>query len=138
MFGYQSAFESKTNLAPQKCLNDGIQGLGNSLDRLENKCVKFSVHGAHPLESKEKNYLSAKHEMNMNMLRNVQGIHAPLRISMELRANKKVGRLPFMASSNLSSDIIMGRDDTIDFSDILYPADVHEQLNRPYVAMERL
>lgn len=82
-------------------------------------------------------HLSAKHQMDMNLLRNVQGIHAPLRISMELRANQNVGRLPFLSSSNLSSDIIMGRDDRIDFTDILYPADMHEQLNRPHVAMER-
>lgn len=74
--------------------------------------------------------------MNMNMLRNVQGIHAPLRISMELRAFRNVGRLPFMSSSKLSSDIISGRDDTIDFADILYPEDLHEQMNQPYAIME--
>lgn len=75
--------------------------------------------------------------MNMNMLRNVQGIHAPLRISMELKAFQNVGRLPFLPSSNLSADIISGRDDYLDFSDILYPTDVHERMNQPYAVMEQ-
>ena len=70
-------------------------------------------------------------------MRNVQGIHAPLRIMMELRSLNNVGRLPFLPSSNLSRDIILGRDDHIDFDDILNPPNMYENLVRPYDAMER-
>ena len=71
------------------------------------------------------------------MLRNVQGLHAPLRIMMELKSLKNVGRLPFLPSSNLSRDVILGRDDYIDFDDILNPPSVHENMVHPHVAMER-
>lgn len=76
-------------------------------------------------------------QLNLNMLRNIQGIHAPLRIMMELKSLSNVGRLPFLPSSNLSRDVILGRDDCIDFDDILNPPNVHENLVRPHVIMER-
>ncbi len=75
--------------------------------------------------------------MNMNLLRDVQGIHAPLRIEMELKAFDNVGRLPFLPSSNLSKDVILGRDDYIDFTDVLNPPEVRETLQRPNIVMER-
>ena len=70
-------------------------------------------------------------------MRNVQGLHAPLRIMMELKCFDNVGRLPFHPSSNLSKDVILGRDDYISFEDILNPPDVHENLVRPHIVMER-
>lgn len=51
--------------------------------------------------------------MNMTMLRNTQGIHAPMRLAMELKAADKIGRLPFLPSSGLMRDVILGRDDEI-------------------------
>ena len=71
------------------------------------------------------------------MLRNIQGLHAPLRIMMELKCFDNVGRLPFQPSSNLSRDVILGRDDCIDFDDILNPPEVHENFVRPHIVMER-
>ena len=49
----------------------------------------------------------------MIMLRNTQGLHAPLRLAMELKSTEKIGRLPFLPSSNLMRDVILGRDDDI-------------------------
>ena len=49
----------------------------------------------------------------MLVLRNTQGIHAPLRLAMELKAAEKIGRLPFLPSSNMMRDVILGRDDDI-------------------------
>lgn len=51
--------------------------------------------------------------MNMVLLRNAQGLHAPLRLAMELKAAEKVGRLPFLPSSNIMRDVILGRDEEI-------------------------
>lgn len=58
-------------------------------------------------------------QMNYAMLRKTQGIHAPLRILMEKDAASRVGRLPFLPSSNLMRDVIEGRDEDITFDDIL-------------------
>lgn len=41
----------------------------------------------------------------MTVLRNTQGLHAPLRLAMERRAAKQIGRLPFLPSSNLQLDV---------------------------------
>lgn len=71
------------------------------------------------------------------MLRNIQGIHAPLRIAMELKACDNVGHLPFLSSSNLSRDVLLGHDDYIDFNNILNSPEVHEGLHQPHVVMER-
>ena len=44
------------------------------------------------------------------MLRNVQGLHAPMRLAMEIKAAEKIGRLPFLHSSMAMRDSLMGRD----------------------------
>jgi len=51
--------------------------------------------------------------MNMILLRNTQGLHAPLRMAMELKATEKIGRLPFLPSSNMMRDVLLGRDQDI-------------------------
>jgi proteasome maturation protein len=75
--------------------------------------------------------------MNMAMLRNAQGLHAPLRLKMELEAAKKVGRLPFLPSSGLMNDVLTGRDEEIGFEDILNTAEFREQLVQPHAVVER-
>ncbi|KAK7496609.1 hypothetical protein BaRGS_00012261, partial [Batillaria attramentaria] len=45
---------------------------------------------AHPLEYSEKTWLSHQQKMDMVMLRNSQGIHAPLRLTMEQHFAQKV------------------------------------------------
>lgn len=81
--------------------------------------------------------VQSEFQRNMNMLRDIQGIHAPLRIAMELKAFNHVGRLPFLPSSNLSRDVILGLDGSVDFCDVLNPPEVHEKLCRPHIVMER-
>lgn len=46
----------------------------------------------------------------MLVLRNTQGLHAPLRMAMEIKAAEKVGRLPFLPSSNVMRDSLLGYD----------------------------
>lgn len=124
--------------------------------------LRDSLEVAHPLERVERNVsvavynylignpeivwmtsinffqrIQSEFQRNMNMMRDIQGIHAPLRIAMELKAFKNVGRLPFLPSSNLSRDVILGLDESIDFCDILNPPEVHEKLFRPHIVMER-
>jgi len=58
-------------------------------------------------------YQKNQDRMNMILLRNIQGLHAPLRIAMELRATEKIGRLPFLPSSNVMRDVLLGQDQDI-------------------------
>ncbi|KAJ8952971.1 hypothetical protein NQ314_007447 [Rhamnusium bicolor] len=56
--------------------------------------------------------------MNLTVLSNTQGLHAPLRIAMELKSAKRIGRLPFLSSSNVMHDALTGRDLEIGPEDI--------------------
>lgn len=49
----------------------------------------------------------------MVLLRNSQGLHAPMRLVMELKATEKIGRLPFLPSSNMMKDVLLGKDEEI-------------------------
>ncbi|XP_066999655.1 proteasome maturation protein [Anabrus simplex] len=91
----------------------------------------------HPLEESEKLYAENRHQMSMQMLRNAQGIHAPLRIGMELNAARRVGHLPILTSSGLMADVITGRDDEIGFEDILNTPEFREQMGHPHIMCER-
>lgn len=51
--------------------------------------------------------------MDMVLLKNTQGIHAPMRLAMELKATEKIGRLPFLPSSNMMRDVLLGKDEEI-------------------------
>lgn len=75
--------------------------------------------------------------MEMNMLRNTQGLHAPMKMAMELKAARKVGRLPFLQSSNLMADVLLGRDDQLSFEDFLSPVEFREEGGQPHAIVEK-
>ena len=73
----------------------------------------------------------------MVLLRNVQGLHAPLRIAMERTAVKKIGRLPFLPSSNIMLDVLTGKDIEIGPEDIYGIAEFNEVSGQPHAVIER-
>ncbi|XP_012229127.1 proteasome maturation protein [Linepithema humile] len=95
-----------------------------------------SVGYAHPLEASEKNYKKNQDRMDMILLRNTQGLHAPLRMAMELKATEKIGRLPFLPSSNMMRDVLLGRDQDIGFEDIFNIPEFREQMGQPHAVVE--
>lgn len=82
-------------------------------------------------------FIENRERMNMTMLRNIQGLHAPLRLTMELQATKKIGRLPFLPSSGFMSDVLTGRDEEIGFEDILNTVEFREQMAQPHAVVEK-
>ncbi|XP_064361038.1 proteasome maturation protein isoform X1 [Dromaius novaehollandiae] len=81
--------------------------------------VKNELLPSHPLELSEKNFQLNQDKTNFATLRNIQGLHAPLKLQMEFRAVKQVQRLPFLHSSNIALDTLRGNDECIGFEDIL-------------------
>jgi len=75
--------------------------------------------------------------MDMSMLRNMQGLHAPLKIRMELKMARKIKRLPGLPSSNLLENSLTGRDEMIDFDDIFNVPEERETFMQPHVQLER-
>ncbi|XP_076632885.1 proteasome maturation protein [Colletes latitarsis] len=99
--------------------------------------TRQSIGYSHPIEASEKNYQKNRDRMNMTLLRNTQGIHAPMRIAMELKATESIGRLPFLPSSNMMRDVLLGRDEEIGFEDVLNTPEFREQMGQPHAVMEK-
>ncbi|KAL1131696.1 hypothetical protein AAG570_011309 [Ranatra chinensis] len=98
--------------------------------------MSCAIEPAHPLQLHEENYSMMDEKMGMKLLREVQGLHAPLKLATEIRATKLIGHLPFLQCSKLSFATVKGLDDVIDFTDILNPVDLFEKNIVPHVAME--
>jgi proteasome maturation protein len=71
------------------------------------------------------------------MIRNVHGIGAQLKYMMELNATSKVGRLPFLPSSNLSRNVLLGNDEMITPFDIYGTPEFSENMAQPHAVMEK-
>uniref|UniRef100_A0A670K5Q6 Proteasome maturation protein n=1 Tax=Podarcis muralis TaxID=64176 RepID=A0A670K5Q6_PODMU len=87
--------------------------------------VKSKLFPVHPLDTPD-NF------RNFSTLRNIPGLHAPLKLQMEFQAVKLLQRLPFLPSSNLSLDIWKGNCDCIGFEDILNDPAQSEGMGDPH------
>ncbi|KAG8283648.1 hypothetical protein J6590_011016 [Homalodisca vitripennis] len=117
-------------------LKEGVYGMPDKMVYGLGK-IHDKVTASHPLEESEGNYAAMRDATQMTVLRNTQGLHAPLRLTMERRAAQQVGRLPFLPSSNLQLEVLRGDDVTLDFCDILNTPDVKESLFMPHAVVER-
>lgn len=73
----------------------------------------------------------------MAILRNTQGMHAPLRLAMEFKAAKQIGRLPFLPSSNIMLETLTGRDVEIGPEDVFNLPEFREVVGQPHAVVER-
>ncbi|XP_033217704.1 proteasome maturation protein [Belonocnema kinseyi] len=135
-FGYGAA-----NAKPQISQND--LGMGDENYGIKSPMIaglgatRQKLAFSHPLEGSEKMYTKNKERMEMVMLRNAQGLHAPMRLAMEIKATEKVGRLPFLPSSMAMRDSLLGKDLEIGFEDILNPPEFREQMGQPHAVVEK-
>nr|XP_009502398.1 PREDICTED: proteasome maturation protein [Phalacrocorax carbo] len=109
---------------------------GHDLLRRGFTSAKNELLPSHPLELSEKNFQLNQDKTNFATLRNIQGLHAPLKLQMEFRAVKQVQRLPFLHSSNIALDTLRGNDECIGFEDILNDPSQSEVMGEPHVMME--
>nr|CAG4644466.1 EOG090X0J8E [Lepidurus arcticus] len=77
-------------------------------------------------------------QADFTMLKNIQGIHAPLRLHMEQRAVSRIGHLPFLPRHNALLDALTGNDLNIDFDDVLCNPAESEVMGQPHAMMEKL
>ncbi|XP_077984282.1 proteasome maturation protein-like [Glandiceps talaboti] len=134
-FGYPTLRAEKrgeTTISPNKG-NYGVQ------DRLVTgpSKVKDELSSAHPLEYSELNFHKNEDQREMAMLRNILGLHAPLRLKMEQNAARQIQRLPCLPSSNIALDTLTGRDDIIEFEDILNAPGDSEVMGSTHIMMEK-
>ncbi|CAH1987870.1 unnamed protein product [Acanthoscelides obtectus] len=99
--------------------------------------AKPCTDAVHALVASEMNYRKNLDKMNLTVLRNTQGLHAPLRIAMEQHSARKIGRLPFLPSSNIMLDCLTGRDMEIGPEDIFNTQEFTEVAGQPHAVVER-
>ncbi|KAK9870501.1 hypothetical protein WA026_008058 [Henosepilachna vigintioctopunctata] len=99
--------------------------------------VQANVDVPHPLMVSEAKYCKNRQNLNMTLLRNTQGLHAPLRIGMELKSARKIGRLPFLSSSNMMLETLTGRDIEIGPEDIFNQPEFIETMGQTHAVVER-
>ncbi|KAH3834387.1 proteasome maturation protein-like isoform X2 [Dreissena polymorpha] len=92
---------------------------------------------AHPLQHSEKHWHENKKMMDFAMLRNLQGLHAPLKLQMELNITQKMRRLPGLGSSHVLEESLTGRDMMLDFEDIFNDPDEVPLSSQPHIQMEK-
>ncbi|KAK6976754.1 proteasome maturation protein [Biomphalaria glabrata] len=119
-------------------LPNGLYGIPDAmLNGLQACRASSSLQTVHPLQASEMVWQDHQMKMDFVMLRNSQGLHAPLKLQMEHFAVSQMQRLPCLHSSNLMMDTLTGADDLIKFEDILNnPAD-SEVMGQPHAMMER-
>jgi len=89
----------------------------------------------HPLEQSEAQWEEHQDKIRMTILRNTQGLHAPMKLMMERRAASQVGRLPCLPSHRVALDVLTGRDEDIGFEDVLGVDS--EQMGQPHAMIEK-
>ncbi|KAG8222347.1 hypothetical protein J437_LFUL001334 [Ladona fulva] len=99
--------------------------------------AKPKLGPCHPLELSERSYAARREMIDFNILRNTQGLHAPLRLQMERKAAAKVGHLPFLPSTRPSLDVLLGRDEEIGFEDVLNTYEYREVAGQPHAVVEK-
>ncbi|XP_024259020.1 proteasome maturation protein isoform X1 [Oncorhynchus tshawytscha] len=120
-----------TGMGPQV----GAYGVQDTL-RSGFSSVKNELLPSHALELSEKNFQLNQDKMNFSNLRNIQGLHAPLKLQMEYRAARQIQRLPFLQSSHLALDTLKGNDESISFEDILNDPAQSEMMGEPHIMVE--
>jgi len=103
----------------------------------EKSSVRSQIAVSHPLEYSERNFHEAEKMRDYDMLRQVQGMYAPLHLEMERVIAHKIQRLPCLPSSNLMSDILTGRLESMDFEDVLNSPIDAERVGYPHIMTER-
>ncbi|KAF9072662.1 proteasome maturation factor UMP1-domain-containing protein [Rhodocollybia butyracea] len=76
--------------------------------------------------------------MKLTMLRNTQGLHAPMRMLMERKLVSANPHMPILPQTNLQLDILMGRDEAVETSDVFLgplngpPLDIRHDMEKKH------
>jgi len=100
------------------------------------KSIEADILPKHPLENRLKHWEETQTNLKLTLQRRLYGIHAPVRHLMERSIVSRVQRVPILHSSNLSLDILMGKDETIDFEDFLNDPELSTDMMDMHASME--
>ncbi len=103
------------------------------------KTEKETLRPSHPLQASENAFEENRFKAEMEQLRRVQGLHAPLKIAMERNAVKNVGHFACIVGhgqGNVLDDVLSGRDEDVGPSAMFGGKRRHETLSTPHDVIE--
>ncbi|RHZ63312.1 hypothetical protein Glove_330g22 [Diversispora epigaea] len=100
------------------------------------KTLHSEFSPSHPLESILNKWEETQTNLKFTMQKRLYGVHAPIRHLMERSIVSKMQRLPALPSSNLGLEILMGKDETIDFEDFLSDPEMSTEMIDVHGSME--
>jgi len=135
VFSLESSKMDSTIKVPPKEVNT-LDASPNAAGPSKANCLA-QLAQVHRLKNSEENYDNHQYNLRMSMLRRELGMGMPLKMSMELHACRQIKRLPFLQSSNLMEDVLLGRDEEISFADKFGRPENFEGMRNPHVVMEK-
>ncbi|TFK40925.1 proteasome maturation factor UMP1 [Crucibulum laeve] len=90
------------------------------------------------LKERLQNWEATQDNAKLTLQRNIYGMHAPMRLMMERRIVASNPHITDMPHSNIHLDILMGRDETIDPTDIFLgmesgpSLDIHKEMEKKF------
>ncbi|KAG9307312.1 hypothetical protein G9A89_017140 [Geosiphon pyriformis] len=100
------------------------------------RSIGSEISPSHPLENRLKQWDETQTNLKLSLERRLYGIHAPIRHLMERSIVSRVQRLPILTSSNLSLEILTGKDETIDVEDFLNDPELSTESMDVHATME--
>ncbi|KAL1918590.1 uncharacterized protein VTP21DRAFT_2612 [Calcarisporiella thermophila] len=100
------------------------------------RTVVTEVLPKHPLEQQLANWEETQQSLKLEMHRRVYGIHAPVRLLMEKNIVAQMQRLPGLPSSGVGLDILAGKDESLEFEDVLGDPEHSTDIIDIHAAME--
>merc|ERR1712076_216078 len=82
-------------------LDIGSYGVNDMLRNGPSNVLR-NVVCSHPMEASEKNFHLHAEKRKLASARNIQGLHMPIKLSMEQAVTSKIQRLPGLQSSNIA------------------------------------
>ncbi|KAI9487754.1 MAG: proteasome maturation factor UMP1-domain-containing protein [Benjaminiella poitrasii] len=110
---------------------------GHDALRYGTRSIKAEVLPGHPLESRLNQWEETQWELKLNLARQAYGMHAPIKMMMEKSIIEKRQHTPAIPTSNLHLDILMGKDETIDYEDFLNDPAMSTESVDIHTAMEQ-
>jgi len=105
--------------APQASVRDSANAFGvHDTFRYGLRSLAADLNGANQHQQSLNKWEETQDNLKLNLQRNLYGMHAPMRQLMERKIVASSSHMPNISRSNIHLDILMGRDETLDVSDI--------------------
>ncbi|KAJ2851032.1 hypothetical protein IWW36_001459 [Coemansia brasiliensis] len=112
-------FEPKATENTASVLPDSMRsGIMDIMGQGPTERMDQKLTTGHPLESRLANWDNSQLNMKLHMQRQIYGLHAPMRTMMEIKSVQQTPSILNSRVSMIQRNILMGKDETLDISEI--------------------